>query len=134
MINFFNFIDNMANKMYIYPIKTLVFIIVLNMLYYSTENLFLGMFIFFIWSMMTEAYVTSRIARKRSNMSSMDTMLNTNLFDIKIFLIVFISSMLHTTLMNFANSFFVILIAKLIVSITMTLGYIIILYKQIEKE
>lgn len=131
MINFFNFIDNIANKMYVYPIKTLVFIIVLNMLYYSTEDLFVGIFVFFIWSIMIEAYVTSRIARKRSNISSMDIMFNTSLFDIKIFLIICVSSMLHTTLINFANSFFVILIAKLIVSIIITLGYIIILYKQI---
>lgn len=130
----FDLIDKMANIMYIHPIKTFVYLVVLNMLYFSTTNLILALPIFLIWSFMIQAYVVSRIARKYSRVSSLDVFSCIPLFNFKIIVIILISVTLYILINTFIQSFILRLIGFVTVSIIMTLGYIITIYKYVEKK
>lgn len=130
----FNLIDKIANIMYVYPIKTFVYLVVLNMLYFSTTNFILAIVIFLIWSFMTEAYVISRIAKKYDRISSLEVVLYGPLFDFKIIMTIIISVTLYILVNTFIQSFILRLIGFIISSFIMTLGHVIIIYKHIEKK
>lgn len=130
----FNLIDKIANIMYVYPIKTFVYLVVLNMLYFSTTNLILGLFIFLIWSFMIEAYVVSKIARKYNRVSSLEVFSYTPLLNFKIFVTILISITLYILVNIFIQPFILRLIGFIMVSVIMTSGFIITIYKHVKKE
>lgn len=133
-MKYLNFIDNTASTMYKYPIKSFVYLLTLNIVYFSTDNFLLSLLIFSIWTIMAEAYALSRYVRKNSKANSMDV-LKSRTFTKEHIIVILLSSLSYTIFKAFElKAFVLITLSKVITSFIMTYGYILASYKQMIKE
>lgn len=134
IMKYLNFIDNTASTMYKYPIKSFIYLLTLNMLYYFVDNFILSLLIFLVWVIMIDSYALSRYIRENGRANSMDV-LRVKTFTKEHILALLFSNFSYTIFKALElKTFVLILLFKVIISFIMTYGYIKATYKQMIKE